>query len=231
MLDRMPVSTRAQISIHQNEAGVRVNYHSSGIFQNHPNHVLQEKMRSLTAFYEQQKLNQHAMPTAAHAISAHHPSVDLLGPNKPKKEPSQEGAERQDHSFLTKNERTTVHVFLPREGKENSRAYSCPAKRSAGPTVKTVRKLSMGGAGAQAEREERQEGRIVVFVRLRPMSKKEKEAGSRSCVRIVNKKEVYLTEFASENDYLRLKRVRGRHFCFDAAFPDSTNQQEVYTTT
>ncbi|CAI9266883.1 unnamed protein product [Lactuca saligna] len=72
--------------------------------------------------------------------------------------------------------------------------------------------------------------RILVFVRVRPLSKKEKEAGSRSCVRIVNQKEVYLTEFANENDYLRLKRLRGRHFTFDASFPDSSSQHEVYST-
>lgn len=72
--------------------------------------------------------------------------------------------------------------------------------------------------------------RILVFVRVRPLSKKEKEAGSRSCVRIVNQKEVYLTEFANENDYLRLKRLRGRHFTFDASFPDSSSQFEVYST-
>ncbi|KAJ9559980.1 hypothetical protein OSB04_005140 [Centaurea solstitialis] len=71
--------------------------------------------------------------------------------------------------------------------------------------------------------------RILVFVRVRPLSKKEKESGSRSCVRIVNQKEVYLTEFANENDYLRLKRLRGRHFTFDASFPDSSSQLEVYS--
>ncbi|XVF08832.1 hypothetical protein REPUB_Repub07fG0037600 [Reevesia pubescens] len=63
------------------------------------------------------------------------------------------------------------------------------------------------------------------------MAKKEKEVGSRCCVKIVNKRDVYLTEFANENDYLRLKRLRGRHFTFDASFPDSTSQHEVYTTT
>jgi len=100
-----------------------------------------------------------------------------------------------------------------------------------------TRKLSLGGVvGFKAATEvgagtaEAAENRILVFVRLRPMSRKEKEAGSRSCVKIVNKKEVYLTEYASENDYLRLKRVRGRHFCFDSAFPDSTTQAEIYNT-
>lgn len=72
--------------------------------------------------------------------------------------------------------------------------------------------------------------RILVFVRLRPMAKKEKEAGSRCCVKIVNRRDVYLTEFANENDYLRLKRLRGRHFAFDASFPDSSSQHEVYST-
>ncbi|XP_038680392.1 kinesin-like protein KIN-8A [Tripterygium wilfordii] len=75
------------------------------------------------------------------------------------------------------------------------------------------------------------ESRILVFVRLRPMDKKEKEAGSRCCVRIVKGRDVYLTEFANENDYLRLKRLRGRHFTFDASFPDSTPQHEVYSKT
>ena len=70
--------------------------------------------------------------------------------------------------------------------------------------------------------------RIMVYVRMRPMAKAEKESGARSCVRVVNRKDVYLTEFASETDYLRLKRLKGRHFVFDAAFPDITGQQEVY---
>jgi hypothetical protein len=72
------------------------------------------------------------------------------------------------------------------------------------------------------------ENRIRVFVRVRPIAKK--EAGSRCCVKIVNRCEVYLTEFAAQDDYLRLKRVRGRHFTFDACFSDSATQHEVYST-
>ncbi|KAF1870263.1 hypothetical protein Lal_00003469 [Lupinus albus] len=78
---------------------------------------------------------------------------------------------------------------------------------------------------------EKKGSRIHVFVRVRPMGKKEKEAGSMCCVRIVNGCEVYLTEFGNENDYLRLKRLRGRHFAFDASFPDSASQLDVYSTT
>lgn len=134
--------------------------------------------------------------------------------------------------------------------------FSCQRKASTTTTATTVsgsgsdsgwnsvaRKLSMGAVAPPLVAEERvveagsekQGGkvgsRILVFVRLRPMNKKEKEAGSRCCVRIVNRRDVYLTEFANENDYLRLNRIRGRHFTFDAAFPDSATQQEVYSTT
>ncbi|XP_043718362.1 kinesin-like protein KIN-8A isoform X2 [Telopea speciosissima] len=125
--------------------------------------------------------------------------------------------------------------------------FTCPRKETDS-TTKVVRKLSMGALGPQSEPRDlggtktvpeletisEKSGvgsRILVFVRLRPMAKKEKEAGSRCCVRIVNQRDIYLTEFASEMDYLRLKRLRGRHFTFDASFPDSTTQQGVYSTT
>lgn len=72
--------------------------------------------------------------------------------------------------------------------------------------------------------------RIMVFVRVRPLAKKEKEAGSRCCVKIVNSSHIYMTEFATPNDYLRLKRVRGGHFTFDACFSDSATQHQVYST-
>lgn len=131
--------------------------------------------------------------------------------------------------------------------------FTCPPKRGVTST-NVARKLSMGntyvapdpkaaiGDGGEGVVKNAVENevvnvklgtvgsRILVFVRVRPLSKKEKEAGSRSCVCIVNQKEVYLTEFANENDYLRLKRVRGRHFTFDASFPDSSSQREVYST-
>lgn len=128
--------------------------------------------------------------------------------------------------------------------------FSCQRKAAASNTV--ARKLSMGTSepppdvkgialSKNVQELERPEtvsenpstagSRILVFVRLRPMAKKEKEAGSRCCVRIVNRRDLYLTEFANENDYLRLKRLRGRHFTFDASFADNATQQEVYSTT
>ncbi|GJT02570.1 kinesin-like protein KIN-8A [Tanacetum coccineum] len=103
-----------------------------------------------------------------------------------------------------------------------------------GPDTKTTTTAATGVLGEVVVEEKAKHGnvgsRILVFVRLRPLSKKEKDAGSRSCVRIVNQKEVYLTEFANENDYLRLKRLRGRHFTFDASFPDTSSQLDVYST-
>ncbi|XP_065618592.1 kinesin-like protein KIN-8A isoform X2 [Quercus suber] len=159
------------------------------------------------------------------------------------------------------NSTVTRTFVLPQppihEAKENLAAgsdrivgFSCPRKAAASTTV--ARKLSMGTSGPPPEVKgvgvsknvqefERLEtvsensstgrSRILVFVRLRPLAKKEKEAGSRCCVRILNRRDVYLTEFAHENDYLRLKRLRGRHFTFDASFPDNATQQDVYLTT
>lgn len=123
--------------------------------------------------------------------------------------------------------------------------FTCPRKAPVSSTV--ARKLSLGSQiEARGNRKlslgqemdplfQKQSScrnsRILVFVRLRPMMKKEKEAGCRSCIRVVNRRDVYLTEFASDNDYLRLKRLRGRHFTFDASFPESASQLDVYSTT
>ncbi|GAQ89427.1 Kinesin-like protein [Klebsormidium nitens] len=73
-----------------------------------------------------------------------------------------------------------------------------------------------------------QEGQIMVYVRLRPMSRKEKEQGAMQCVDIPSDRDVALTEFCAEGDYLRSKRLKGRHFTFDVAFPETATQQEVY---
>ncbi|KNA17946.1 hypothetical protein SOVF_075270 [Spinacia oleracea] len=126
--------------------------------------------------------------------------------------------------------------------------FTCPRKAPVSSTV--ARKLSLGSQ-METRRDRKlslgqemdplfqkqsssssRNSRILVFVRLRPMMKKEREAGCRSCIRVVNRSDVYLTEFASDsNDYLRLNRLRGRHFSFDAAFHETASQLDVYSTT
>ncbi|KAJ0048659.1 hypothetical protein Pint_16387 [Pistacia integerrima] len=233
----------------------------TNLYLRNPHHGLKEKMRALTLLYEQQKKasaalrNQSPKPEEKR-VATTHPSVELLGSCKKEQKDSKDSSFL--HNVMKENtakppSSTITRTFvLPQppldDVKENlvmgpDRILGFPRKANVTTTV--ARKLSMGGSLPQRETKEvngaKMEGvaervvncgsRILVFVRLRPMSKKEKEAGSRCCVRIVNKKEVYLTEFANENDYLRLKRLRGRHFTFDASFSDSTSQQEVYSTT
>ncbi|KAA8542315.1 hypothetical protein F0562_023549 [Nyssa sinensis] len=190
-----------------------------------------------------------------------HPSVDLLSSGKREEKYPNESKQSQVMRENTMPKTTvTRNYVLPQppmeDAKENVEVaggdrivgFSYPRKATVSTTV--VRKLSMkssvvpqseprgfGGTKIAQEMEtisgKQNTGgsRILVFVRLRPMTKKEKEGGSRSCVRILNRRDVYLTELATEHDYLRLKRVRGRHFTFDASFPDSTTQKEVYSTT
>lgn len=197
-------------------------------------------------------------PAETRVLATHHASVDLTESSRRRRQKEQESpGEREPIRREIKNH----VVFPPAAvdaAKENQNvgdqnrivvfSSACPKKvTEAAPGKLSLRELisagsqsegrikagggKFGTAAVAAENQEAGGSRINVFVRLRPMAKKEKEAGSRCCVKIVNRKDVYLTEFASETDYLRLKRLRGRHFCFDASFSDSTTQNEVYSTT
>ncbi|KAG0491164.1 hypothetical protein HPP92_008027 [Vanilla planifolia] len=246
----MPVSTRAQISGGNSGKPCRSPSRHQSILRN-PHHGLKEKLKALTLLYEQQR-----KPLAP----SHHPSIDLLDSNRKKSRHDHLQEEEEEEEEVAKENKATAtveNVVFPKKNtivfskaKENQETnicdrvvvYSVPKKAAAVPAALTRRKSS----GVASERRsligikkiseesvlaEDMGSRIMVFVRLRPLGKKEEESGARSCVRIDNKKDVYLTEYALEKDYLRLKRVRGRHFCFDASFPESTSQQEVYSTT
>ncbi|XP_023515623.1 kinesin-like protein KIN-8A [Cucurbita pepo subsp. pepo] len=235
----MPVSTRSRIMNEEHIDAVpgQEDKQQLNLPPRSLHHGLKEKMKALTLLYEQQKL-------ASAALKRPSPKGEvLIG------EPKLENVMRENAMPNSTVSRAYVLPQLPMsEVKENVVVgadrivgFSCSKKQSLSTNV--ARKLSLGHSMSVVERmenvgckklqevEELGESRILVFVRLRPMAKKEKEVGSRCCVKIVNGRDLYLTEFANENDYLRLKRLRGRHFSFDASFPDTTNQQEVYATT
>ncbi|KAL0925606.1 hypothetical protein M5K25_003966 [Dendrobium thyrsiflorum] len=238
----MPVSTRSQLS------GVRPGEQCQSPGRRHsflrnPHQGLKEKMKALTLLYEK-----HRQPLAP----SHHPSIELLDSNRKKSEEDQKKEQeevRKNRDGATVIPRKKTILFSKIEAKENKEpkipdrfaGYSMPRKvaKAGAASRRTSTGSVLDGRGLMGIKKINEElettgdmgSQIMVFVRLRPMGKKEEETGSRTCVRIVNKKDVYLTEFASETDYLRLKRVRGRHFCFDASFPESTSQQEVYSTT
>lgn len=224
----MPVSTRSKV-INQEQNG-QENTNQNLPLRN-PHQGLKEKMRALTLLYEQQK----------------RASFSLRNPNQSPK-PVDQRFKTQLLDSCKKGEKFhrldgKDSNFIEEETKENNvveadRIFgfnSVPVKPSG-----VIRKLSMGNGArnvTDAEKGEKLESldasmsRILVFVRLRPMGKKERENGSRCCVKILNKRDVYLTEFTNDNDYLRLKRLRVRHFTFDSSFPETTTQQEVYSTT
>ncbi|KAL5544678.1 hypothetical protein UlMin_008462 [Ulmus minor] len=220
-----------------------------------PHHGLKEKMKALTLLYEQQKQASLVLKNQSSKINS---SVELRGRESKPSQVMRENT-IMPSSTITRTYVLPQPTNLTNyEAKENVASLggdqilsfsACPRKATASNAV--ARKLSLGSLISEKEmkaddvRRNVQEldkietvsekpriggSRILVFVRLRPMAKKEREVGSRCCVRIVNKRDVFLTEFANENDYLRLKRLRGRHFTFDASFPDTTTQQEVYST-
>ncbi|PNX88835.1 kinesin-like protein KIF19-like, partial [Trifolium pratense] len=136
---------------------------------------------------------------------------------------------KENHNLIAGSDRIVGFTY-PRKVSSTA-TNSVPPKNLNSAAV--ARRLSMPAATGKGKEEELGKcvSRIMVFVRVRPMNKKEKELSSRCCVRIVNNRDVYLTEFANENDYLRLNRVKGRHFTFDASFTDSATQEQVYSTT
>ncbi|GMJ14017.1 hypothetical protein like AT1G18550 [Hibiscus trionum] len=212
----MPVSTRSHSQINrkrrsneeQQEEGeeIQVNNVNNNVPMRNLHHGLKEKLRALTLLYEQQK--------RASAVLRNNSNNNVM----------------EENTMPTTTLAPMVNSTAFDDSKENlfigtdHKILGVSSFATKGTKTAVARKLSM-------EMDEKNESRILVFVRLRPMSKKEKEVGSRCCVKIVNKKDVYLTEFGNENDYLRLKRLKGRHFTFDASFPDSSAQCEVYTTT
>ncbi|KAJ6749086.1 KINESIN-LIKE PROTEIN [Salix purpurea] len=216
-----------------------------------PHHGLKEKMKALTLLYEQQKKSssifRNPSPKPEEKRFSTHPSADLLNGCKREDKDSKETKEPKQNNVMRENALPTLHSANPSstvtrtfvlpeppvdDAKENlvmgpDRVIgflTCPRKTKDSSTV--ARKLSMGSSVSQteprgfirpknvqenekletvSEKNDAGGSRILVFVRLRPMAKKEREAG--------------------------LKRLRGRHFTFDAAFPDSASQKEVYSTT
>lgn len=230
----MPVSTRSKVMNREQNEQENTNLN---LPLRNPHQGLKEKMRALTLLYEQQK----------------RASFSLRNPNQSPKPQDQRFKTHQLLDSCKKGDKFDredgkVSNFVEEETKENNVANadrifgfnSVPVKPIVSSST-VIRKLSMGNNGArnvtEAEKADKSENldasvsRISVFVRLRPMGKKERENGSRCCVKVLNKRDVYLTEFTNDNDYLRLKRLRVRHFTFDSSFPETTTQQEVYSTT
>ncbi|KAF8081326.1 hypothetical protein N665_0891s0003 [Sinapis alba] len=215
----MPVSTRSK---------AMMNHEQSRQEYTNPHQGLKEKMRALTLLYEQQK----------------RASFSLRNPNHHHHSPKPQDLRFKPHEVLNSCKKgEKVHKdsnFVDDETKENNVAdadrifgmNTAPVK-ARGSSSTVIRKLSLGNNGAEKGENFDACGssRIMVFVRLRPMGKKEIENGSRCCVKVLNKRDVYLTEFTNDNDYLRLKRLRVRHFTFDSSFPETTTQREVYSTT
>ncbi|KAH9320429.1 hypothetical protein KI387_015068, partial [Taxus chinensis] len=248
-----PRALRNRLRGDQNQNQQEQEHHESSVMRI-PHYKLKEKMKSIAQANE--NTNTTTRPQNQ-PFKTSHASVDLLSPQVT----SLVSAEKRKlRVSMEKNpekiESNAVQVLgqcnwvREQRGRDSSLdrlGFSCQKPAPTG-NAGVARRLTMIGVanketkslgglmGGQletiAEGKSGDHGtRIMVYVRLRPMSRKEKDAGSTSCVRVVNKRDVYITEYGMETDYLRLKRVKGRHFAFDVAFPDTTGQEEVYSTT
>ncbi|GMH31587.1 hypothetical protein Nepgr_033431 [Nepenthes gracilis] len=248
----MPVSTRSQILNNQDENGSNISVQSERQQTQIPHALrnphcgLKEKLKSLALLYEQQKLasmasknNQPSKRPEEGQQSPTNSAIDQLDPTPNMEKPPAIRENPMQNSTLTK---TNVIPQPADDLKENLIAengrfvgFSCPPPKRA-VTTAMARRLSLGkrreSLGETKQSSISNNGnKIMVFLRLRPMVRREKDAGGRCCVRIVNRRDVYLTDFALEHDYLRLKRLHDRHFTFDASFSESASQQDVYSTT
>jgi len=202
----MPVSTRSKITS-ENDLN--------------PHHGLKEKLKTLTLLYEQQKQQSSKSLTAMRDRNSIPPNTATVTKTFVLPQPPNQDS-KENHNLAVGSDRI-VGFSYPKKVTSTKNAVPVVARRLSmpAPAPAKLKEEEIGKCGS----------RIMVFVRVRPMNKKEKELNSRCCVRIVNQRDVYLTEFANENDYLRLNRVKGRHFTFDASFTDSASQLQVYATT
>ncbi|XP_058760971.1 kinesin-like protein KIN-8A [Vicia villosa] len=227
----MPVSTRSKIST-ENDRNPTMEQQQR---LRNPHHGLKEKLKTLTLLYEQQKLASKSLRNSNTAMrernSIANPSSTITKtfvlPQPPSStiNNSADDDAKENQNIIVGQDRI-VGFSYPR--KVNAAAPAAPVSVSSSAAV--ARRLSMPAKGKEEELG-KCVSRILVFVRVRPMNKKEIELSSRCCVRIVNQRDVYLTESANEKDYLRLNRVKGRHFSFDGSFTDSATQLQVYSTT
>ncbi|KAJ0390788.1 hypothetical protein P43SY_011299 [Pythium insidiosum] len=72
---------------------------------------------------------------------------------------------------------------------------------------------------------------MLVAVRLRPMTDREKREGHRSCCRVVGDQVVVIEKFGAAHHHLRSQQSSMKEYAYDIAFSPDATQDEVYTKT
>lgn len=121
-------------------------------------------------------------------------------------------------SLLKKRSEPTFGSPLARKGKQPS-----PKPAAATDTQEYVAQLEQGASN------------VLVAIRARPLSKKEKEQDPKPILEILERKVVVLIDPLSEQavpeEAFRINRTKERQYAFDFAFTEDTPQLEVYQDT
>eukprot|EP00736_Rhodelphis_marinus_P000543 Rmarinus@m.12582 len=101
--------------------------------------------------------------------------------------------------------------------------------------VTSIHSYQVGvGEGATNRHKEEMHGgasNILVAVRVRPMSKREKQNRYNDIVKVLDRKVVVVDDDTWKDDVLRSHRTREKRYAFDYAFEPTATQQEVYNGT
>ena len=87
------------------------------------------------------------------------------------------------------------------------------------------------GSAAAGGGQQQQLERVVVAVRIRPLSQSEENAGARACVDTLGPKNIVIRKAGKPGAALKSQQEQRNEYAFDEAFGASATQDEVYRGT
>ena len=94
-----------------------------------------------------------------------------------------------------------------------------------------MNKMKRKKSTVSSSKDEDNKGAMVVAVRIRPLSKKEVNAGHKSCCTAINGNTIAIKKEGNAAMYLKSQQGSINEYCFDHVFDTTSTQYEVYEKT